>query len=638
MRRFLILLSFIIATTLSGSAQLRMPSFFSNGMVVQRGEKIPVWGWATPGSTVEVRLAGNTRRTKVGTDGRWTIQMPKMKAGGPYSLEAKSGDSQISLANVLVGDVFLCSGQSNMELPVRRCMDKVGDKVKSYTNHDIRYMKVPHQYNYVRPNEDMRTSPWQDITPENCGEVSAICYFMARSLQEKYRVPIGIINSSVGGTRVEAWTPRDVLSRFDGYAEELKKSKYNNVNWPDSVRQAENAAGARWEREMAGKDSILQAWSRPDFSFDSWQTIDMFSDWSKGNNGSYWFRTTVDLPESCEGKEAVLRFGAIKDADSIFVNGCFTGNTTYQYPPRVYKVKGGVLKSGTNEIVVHLMSQNGRPGFTNGKLYQMEVDGDVFPLSHTLQMAVGCTMPPKPTSTYFVDGNTGLYNAMIAPLGKLPFRGMLWYQGESNMGNTGNYCEHLSAMVDAWRKQFGREFPVVIVQLPGYMGHHEQPFESGWTQIRHQQYLASSAISHAALVPTLDSGEAVDIHPQDKDVAGHRAALQMMRMVYGEKGVVSNGPTPERCIQKGDRITISFSTASGKLKLKGDKLSCFAVCQEGKFRWVEANITDDHKVELQLPVSKPVTAVRYCWDDFPNPTLYNEEGIPAPQFEVSIKQ
>ena len=634
-----ILLSFILAFLYVSIAlsQVSLPNFFADGMVLQRGEKIPVWGWCTPNSFIEVSINGKSARTKCGSEGKWKVYLPKMKAGGPYTMNVKSDDSSIRINNVLIGDVFLCSGQSNMELPIRRCMDVVRDKVKNYSNDQIRYLKIPQQFNYVHPNDNLRILPWQNITPENCSEVSGICYFMARELQERYHVPIGIINSAVGGTRVEAWMPYHVLSCYEGYETELKKEKYHNPLWPDSIRRLENAEGNRWEKEMIKKDTIVNEWKKTDYDFTHWQTVDMFSNWSNGKNGSYWFRTTVDIPSSLSGHTGLLRFGAIKDADSIYINGQYVGNTTYQYPPRVYPVKSNILRGGSNDIIVHLMSQNGRPEFNDGKLYQLEVEEQVFPLSRNIQMCIGSIMPPKPSSTYFVDGNTGLYNAMIAPFDNFPFKGILWYQGESNMGNTGSYSSLLQGMIDAWRKQFGKELPIVIMQLPGYMRKHDKPIDSGWTQIRHQQFLASQEIKNSALAPTIDTGESVDIHPQDKDVAGHRAAIQMMRIAYGEKKIVGDGPTPINAIVKDGKAIITFSKNSGILTIKENSLRDFAIEVDGKYQWAPATISGPHTIIVELPDNLTQTTIRYCWDDYPKPTLYNTDGIPAPQFEIKTQ-
>lgn len=635
---FLLTMMLVACTMVQAQKPVSMPRFFADGMVLQRDVKIPVWGKGESGKKVVVMLNGKTAKTRVTKEGTWKVYLPAMKAGGPYEMQVTAeGMDGKTIRNILIGDVFLCSGQSNMELPIRRCMDKVSGMVSDYTNDNIRYLKLPHQYNYVRPNDDVRVLPWQNITPQNCSEVSGICYFMARELQAKTGVPIGIINSSVGGTQVQAWMPNEVLATFDGYTEELKKTKYHQENWPDSINRLEQKAFRDWERQMMATDTVLNKWRVADYDFTAWQTVDMFSDWSRGKNGAYWFETTVTLPKEAAGKQALLRFGAMKDADSIFVNGVFVGNTTYEYPPRNYTVKEGILREGENQIVVHLMSQSGRPNFTKGKLYQLEVGTEVYPLPDHLQMAVGCVMPHRPSSTYFVDCPTGLYNAMIYPLQDFPIKGMLWYQGESNIGGNPPYAAMLGAMVEAWRKQFKSDFPAVIVQLPAYMGTHQQPVESGWTYIRHQQYLAAQDIRKAALVPTLDSGEFNDIHPQDKNVSGRRAAQQMLRLAYGDSSIEGDVPRPVSARVEGGKALLTFTQTGSGLTVHGDRLTNFAVLVNGKYQWAEAAVVDGKTVAVTLPEGVTSTTVRYCWDDFPYPTLFNVEGMPVPQFQIETK-
>lgn len=661
MKKIAFILSFIVLCITSVHAQdknaLRLPNFFCDGMVLQRDANVPVWGYADKSQKeVAVVINGKVARGKINqADGSFRVLLPKMPAGGPYTMKVVSIDKSgkvssngdvkgtnvavKTISNVLIGDVFICSGQSNMELPIRRCMDVVANEVKDYSNDNIRYIKFPHQFNYVKPNDNVQVIPWQNITPQNCAEVSGICYFMARELQEKYNVPIGIINSAVGGTQVQAWMPNETLATFDGYKEELAKQKYHQINWVDSIRNLENKASLDWERKMTATDTIINMWKKADYSFDQWKTVDMFSNWSEGKNGSFWFETEINLPAELAGKKGILRFGAMKDADSIFVNGKFVGNTTYEYPPRIYTVPEGLLHAGKNEIVVHLMSQSGRANFTQGKLYQLEIGELTFPIAKEIKMAVGCIMPRKPASTYFVDTPTGLYNAMIAPLKDFPVKGMLWYQGESNMGSTATYSAMLEAMVSAWRKQWHKQMPVVIMQLPGYMSKHNNPVETGWTQIRHQQYLAAQNISGAGLAPTLDTGEYNDIHPQDKKTAGHRAALQMEKLAYAEN-IVSCGPMPTSAVIAGGKAIITFGSETGKLTSKnteGNTINDIAIKVNGKYQWAKATITDAHTLTVELPQGTTSTTIRYCWDDYPTPSLYNTDGIPAPQFEISTK-
>lgn len=637
---FLILIFHSSVVTIT-SQNLKMPKFFADGMVMQRGHKIPVWGWGEPGRTIKVNLNGKNVFGKVDANGEWKVYLPVMKAGGPYNMSVdyvNHGQASvvatmeitptvITVKNILVGDVFLCSGQSNMELPIRRCMDVVADEVKDYSNTQIRYLKLPHQYNYVEPNSDVRTNGWQDITPKNCAEVSGICYFMARHLQAEKNVPIGIINSAVGGTQVQAWMPHSTLSTFPGYAEELSKQKYHQKNWPDSIMRLENKAFADWEHKMMVQDTIINRWRTDDYDFSSWKKIDIFSNWSQGKNGSYWFRKTFTLDKRLEGKSAIIRIGAMKDADSVFVNGKFVGNTTYEYPPRIYKIPTGLLREGQNEVVVHLMSQSGNANFTKGKLYQVEIENEIITLDSEWTYSVGTFMPRRPSSTYFVDCPTGLYNAMIAPFCDFPIKAAMWYQGESNVGNTSSYASMLEAMIGAWRQQFKINFPVAIVQLAGYMARHDKPFESGWTQIRNQQYIAAHNIKNAGLVSIFDTGEWNDIHPQDKLTAGNRAALVMRRLAYGEKNLVAEGPTPVSAKRVGENIIVTFSKQTGRLK----------PVSEGNVK-----VTGDYQITIPADIATVTFNVkegrlRYAWDDYPICVLYNEQGIPAPQFEIEIK-
>lgn len=509
---------------------IRLPRMFCDGMVLQRDARIPIWGWATPGCKVKVELNNHHATATADEDGNWEVRLPKMQAGGPYELQIGNH----TIHDVLIGDVFLCSGQSNMELPIRRCLDSVAAMVKDYANPRIRYLKVPHQFNYMHPNDDMAVRPWQDITPENCGEVSALCYFMARELQEQYNVPIGIINSAVGGTQVQAWMPKETLEQFDDFADEFLQPRHCQTNWVDSVNSVEQRAAAEWDRQTNEYDSILYRWNKEDYDFTSWKRVNMFDDWSHGHNGSYWFRTTANVPSELAGQPARLRFGAMKDADSIFINGHCIGSTSYEYPPRIYNVPSGLLRHGENEILTRLISQHGTPNFTPGKRYQLEISGQIIPLADTLQMAIGCVRPERPRCTYFVDCPAALYNAMIAPLKHFPFKGIVWYQGESNIETPHRYADYLTALAESWRQQFGHDVPFVIVQLPGIMNHSSKQLATGWTLIQHEQKIAAERIPKAALVSLKDTGEANDIHPQDKHIVGHRVAKQMSRLTYGK--------------------------------------------------------------------------------------------------------
>lgn len=635
-------------------AQLRLPGIFSDGMVMQRFAPVPVWGWGKAGEKVKVTIGDKAKTVKVGKDGKWNVSMPELPAGGPYRLTVteKGKNPQTLAIDLFIGDVFLFSGQSNQELPIRRCMDNktVAETAKVYTNDNIHYLKLPHQFDFATPKDDCNAPKWVTINPQTAAEIAAVSYFVGKEIQEYAKVPVGIINSSVGGTRVEAWMSYANLSQFPEYKEILKDRKYHQKNWVDSVRNAENEAIRAWNARREQSDSILSRWQKPGYDFSSWKPVDIFSQFfTKGKpHGTYWFRTTFHLSkadvEANKGVKALIRLGAMKDADVTFVNRKRVGNTTYEFPPRKYSFDSSILHEGENEVVVQLVAEKGLPNFTKGKLYQLELKDTTILLADGWQMAVGANMEPCPPSTYFVDTPVGLYNAMIHPLGQLYIRGMVWYQGEANTGRPFHYQEYLTAMIDEWHTQFPTirqsksPWPSVIVQLAGFMGRHDKMIKSGWCDLRAQQF----AICHPALTSSLkpadnavfatalDCGEANDIHPQSKPVVGHRIALQLMKHVYGEN-VVSEGPVPVRCERKDGKIVITFSAETGKLRPFDDGIAHTSGDYE---------LTVDVKaMENAKSSTYGISGSTFCYahDEFPLCTIYNEDGIASGAFNINME-
>lgn len=652
--RYYIVLLFIAILSQPMLAQLRLPGIFSDGMVMQRFAPVPVWGWGKAGEKVKVTIGDKAKTVKVGKDGRWNVSMPELPAGGPYRLTVteKGKNPQTLALDLFIGDVFLFSGQSNQELPIRRCMDNktVAETAKVYTNDNIHYLKLPHQFDFATPKDDCNAPKWVTINPKTAAEIAAVSYFVGKEIQEYAKVPVGIINSSVGGTRVEAWMSYANLSQFPEYKEILKDRKYHQKNWVDSVRNAENKAIRAWNARREQSDTILSRWQKPGYDFSSWKPVDIFSQFfTKGKpHGTYWFRTTFHLSkadvEANKGVKALIRLGAMKDADVTFVNRKRVGNTTYEFPPRKYSFDSSILHEGENEVVVQLVAEKGLPNFTKGKLYQLELKDTTILLADGWQMAVGANMEPCPPSTYFVDTPVGLYNAMIHPLGQLYIRGMVWYQGEANAGRPFHYQEYLTAMIDEWHTQFPTirqsksPWPSVIVQLAGFMGRHDKMIKSGWCDLRAQQF----AICHPALTSSLkpadnavfatalDCGEANDIHPQSKPVVGHRIALQLMKHVYGEN-VVSEGPVPVRCERKDGRIVITFSAETGKLRPFDDGIAHTSGDYE---------LTVDVKaMENAKSSTYGISGSTFCYahDEFPLCTIYNEDGIASGAFNINME-
>lgn len=652
--RYYIVLLFIAILSQPMLAQLRLPGIFSDGMVMQRFAPVPVWGWGKAGEKVKVTIGDKAKTVKVGRDGKWNVSMPELPAGGPYRLTVteKGKNPQTLAIDLFIGDVFLFSGQSNQELPIRRCMDNktVAETAKVYTNDNIHYLKLPHQFDFATPKDDCNAPKWVTINPQTAAEIAAVSYFVGKEIQEYAKVPVGIINSSVGGTRVEAWMSYANLSQFPEYKEILKDRKYHQKNWVDSVRNAENEAIRAWNARREQSDTILSRWQKPGYDFSSWKPVDIFSQFfTKGKpHGTYWFRTTFHLSkadvEANKGVKALIRLGAMKDADVTFVNRKRVGNTTYEFPPRKYSFDSSILHEGENEVVVQLVAEKGLPNFTKGKLYQLELKDTTILLADGWQMAVGANTEPCPPSTYFVDTPVGLYNAMIHPLGQLYIRGMVWYQGEANTGRPFHYQEYLTAMIDEWHTQFPTirqsksPWPSVIVQLAGFMGRHDKMIKSGWCDLRAQQFAICHPAQTSSLKPAdnavfataLDCGESNDIHPQSKPVLGHRIALQLMKHVYGEN-VVSEGPVPVRCERKDGKIVITFSAETGKLRPFDDGIAHTSGDYE---------LTVDVKaMENAKSSTYGISGSTFCYahDEFPLCTIYNEDGIASGAFNINME-
>lgn len=628
----------ILSLCLPVWAQLRLPAFFADGMVLQRDVDIPVWGWGVPDSPVTVFLSGQQTTVQSDSQGQWRLTLPPLRAGGPHVMTVAQGRDTLRLRNILMGDLYLCSGQSNMELPIRRCWDveSIRQVASTTINDQVRYLKIPHQYDYTAPHQDMRTMGWESISPRSAQEMGALCYFLGLELQQHQQVPIGIINSSVGGTQVDAWTSRNFLLMQPGYTERLQDTRYTDPTWPRQTMRAEGEAQHQWDLRLQAQDHGMPA------NPQQWSLQDIFQDFSgQTPNGSFWFVQHVRLTaDQLTSGTALLRLGAMKDADSVWVNGHLVGTTSYEYPPRKYEFPVAFLREGDNEVRIHLFSYSDRPNFTEGKLYQLELGSTIIPLPRQWHFHRGSTLPERPASTYFVNNPVGLYNAMIAPLRDLPFRAVVWYQGESDCGpDAGHYAQRLQHMMQCWRQQFGRPVPLVIVQIAGFQQQHPQPVESDQAIVRNQQRLASRLIPQSALSSALDLGEWNDIHPQRKDALASRVVLNLRRLVYGEE-LVSEGPVPVSGACQGREITIDFDPATGTLQGDGP-LASFAVSDaSGHWHWVPARVVAPHRIQLSVPQSVTLgqhPSVRYAWDDFPRVTLYNKEGLPASGFELEIQ-
>jgi sialate O-acetylesterase len=621
--------------------QVRLPLLVSDGMVLQRDANVKVWGWAEAGEKVTINFNGKTYSATAGTDGKWAVILPALKAGGPYDMEINASN-HITLKNILIGDVWVCSGQSNMELTMDRVKYKYPDVIANCENPNIRQFEVPDRYVFEAPQQDLESGRWESANPQTVLNFTAVGYFFAKDLYEKYNVPIGLINTSLGGSPAQAWMSEDALKAFPAYlqtAERYKDSAFRN-----QISEKDKAVSDAWYSRIHQLDKGLTPGEKPwfdvDYNASEWATMNVPGYWEDqglGNvNGAVWFRKEIDVPASMTGQPARLWLGRIVDGDFTYVNGKPVGSVSYQYPPRIYDIPSDLLKAGENIIVIRIINNSGRGGFVLDKPYQLTAGGQTIDLKGRWQYKVGAVMDPLPPQTFIRWQPEGLYNGMIAPLLNYTIKGVIWYQGESNAGNPLEYQKLFPALIADWRQNWHEgDFPFLYVQLPNFMEAKNEPSESGWAALREAQ-LKTLAVPNTAMAVAIDTGEWNDIHPLNKEDVGKRLALAAQRVAYGDKKVAYSGPIYQSMKIEGNKIIITFTNTGGGLVVKGGgELRYFAIAgADKKFVWAKAKIEKNKIIVWNDQVTNPV-AVRYAWADNPEgANLYNKDGLPASSFRT----
>jgi sialate O-acetylesterase len=497
------------------------------------------------------------------------------------------------------------------------------------------------EYNFKEPRQDVQSGRWESANPKTVLDFTATGYFFAKALFEKYRVPIGLINASIGGSPAEAWLSEQALKEFPKHLETARKFKSDD--YINQIRTKEKAASDAWYKLVWQRDKGLAAgeerWYDPAYDSSDWPTMNIPGYWADGElgpvNGVVWFRKDISLPGSMAGKPGKLLMGRIVDSDEIYVNGKLVGKTSYQYPPRRYDVPLNLLKAGKNTIVARVVNNSGRGGFVKDKPYQLTAAGQTIDLKGPWQYKLGATMDPLPPTTFIQYKPLGLYNGMIAPLLNYAIKGVIWYQGESNTWRPLEYRKLFPALITDWRKQWNQgQFPFLYVQLANFMAAKDQPSESGWAELREAQ-LKALAVPNTGMAVIVDIGEWNDIHPLNKKDVGERLALAARKLAYGDKKVVYSGPIYKSVKIKGSKAIIKFTNTGGGLVAKGGELKHFAIAgPDKKFVWARAKIKGDKVVVWSDKVTRPV-AVRYAWADNPEgANLYNKEGLPASPFRT----
>jgi sialate O-acetylesterase len=622
-------LLFFLAAICSFHAKVKLPALVSDGMILQRNQDLKIWGYADAGEKITIKFINKTYNTTAGQNGNWTLMLPKLNAGGPYIMTI----NEITLKDILIGDVWVASGQSNMELPMRRLTPLYENEIKNANNQNIRFFTVPQKYNFKAPQNDLDGGKWESTNPQTILNFSGVAYFFAKELNEKNKVPVGIIHTSLGGSPVQAWMDEKSLKKYPEYLAEAEKWK--NDDLIQSTESQERSLSKAWYAELDQSDiGLNQHWEKDNANDSGWKTMMVPGSWEDQEgpfDGSVWFRKEIILPKGADQKTAFLNLGRIKDADVTYINGIKVGNVTYEYPPRWYDIPKGVLKEGKNIITVRVINGSGKGQFIADKPYYLEIDGQKTDLKGEWKYKIGAKMEKMaPGQTFIRWKPVGLYNAMIHPLINYKIKGFIWYQGESNTGKPKEYGDLLSTMISAWRSKWNKnDLPFFIVQLANFMEKKEEPLESNWAELREQQRQVSLHVPYAGLAVTIDLGEWNDIHPLNKKAVGDRLALQALKIGEGKK-ITADGPVYQSMKTEGNNIILSFKSGTDDL-VQGD-LKGFAIQQkDGSYQWVKAEAKGNKVMVWNDQVTSPVN-VRYDWADNPDGNLKNKSGLPASPF------
>jgi sialate O-acetylesterase len=633
-------------------AEVKLPALIGDNMVIQQGVKACVWGWADQGEPVSVTMGGQSAMDTADTEGRWKVRIGPFPAGGPYELEI-SGKNTVILKNVLVGEVWVGSGQSNMEWQMQNALN--GEEEVSHAHYPQLRLFTVTRATSLSPQEDVQ-GRWVVCTPEVAGYFSAVAYFFGRELQQTLNVPVGLIHSSWGGTPAEAWTSRETLAS-DTELKPMVDSLDRALKGLPEAQSSYKKAQAKWEEKNylqdPGNKGLELGYARYDCSEEGWQEMNLPKMWESSGlliDGAVWFRRVVDIPELWAGKDLTLRLGSIDDFDHTYFNGVKVGETGKETPnfwtvPREYIIPGAYVHAGRNVIAVRVFDHYGSGGFSGFPAdMALSLPGsDPIPLAgkwlYKVELGVEpvkvdfSTTPPAPFGGGNPNTPTVLYNAMIAPLISYPIHGVIWYQGESNVGRALQYQKLFPMMIRNWRAAWNMgDFPFLYVQLANYLEKKTEPGESGWAELREAQ-LKTLDEPAAGMAVIIDIGEADDIHPKNKQDVGHRLALWALAKTY-DHDIEYSGPLYQSFVIQGNKVRIRFSHVQGLHTSNSGEVQGFSIAgADGKFRWADAKIEGNEVVVWSDSVTQPA-AVRYGWADNPDVNLYNGAGLPASPFRT----
>lgn len=647
---FIGLFVLLFLNSLSSMAEIRMAKVFSDNMVLQRDQEVKIWGWAKPYEKIYISLQGKQYNGGADKSGEWSIQIPPTPAGGPYDLFIK-GENTIHLRNILFGDIWICSGQSNMYFKVRAAKQAYAE-INNANYDKIRLFQIEKDA-YDSPKMDLSTGYWLTCDSESVQDFSAVAYFFGKELYEEIDVPIGLIHASWGGSKIEAWMDRATLQHIQGFQGVLNEIEHSPNYFSQLESTYKKNGGDLLVRAIYTQSEVFTIdgkLSENKFFFEEgWQDIRIPGYWEKsglpGYNGTVWYRKLINIPAAFIDHDLELNLGWIDDYDFTFFNGKSIGKTFYKGTNRNYNVPKDLVQEGENEILICIYDNSGLGGFWGPHQIHMKPKGDEKELQLDLQGIWNIKPELEMHNLVFESNNpkpqersipTYLYNAMIAPLTNFAIKGVLWYQGESNAGNAGEYMELFPAMINGWRRAWNQgAFPFIFVQLPNYGFPDSQPNQSNWAEFREVQ-LKTLSVPNTGIAVTIDLGDEMNIHPINKQDVAKRLTLSALKIAY-QKIEVYSGPLFDSMEIKNGKVYLSFTQTGSGLMVK-DKfgyLKEFAIAgQDQKFVWAKGSVEGDKVVVYNENISEPV-AVRYAWSNNPSQAnLYNKEGLPASPFRT----
>jgi sialate O-acetylesterase len=633
---------------------LSVSPIFGDNMVLQRGLPIKIWGGAKPKAEVTVKFAGREKTGKADAAGNWLLTLDPSEAGGPLELSILSGGETIFLKNVLVGDVWVCSGQSNMEMSVESA-NNAENEILNANQSAVRLYTVEKKA-AGKPLSTL-AGRWLAVSSASVRDFSAVCYFFGREINRELKAPIGLINSSWGGTLAEAWTPWETLESEPKLNPIILKYKEDLKGFEEKM-ESYNKTIAQWDllhkdgKEQAWKDDGNKGaelgWAAADFNDSGWKEMTLPALWETimDIDGAVWFRKEVQIPRSWMGKNLDLSLGPVDNYDVAYFNGAQVGATGAETSdswrlPRTYKVPAKLLKPGKNVIAVRVFDDYADGGFGGAaKDMFLSAAGESVSMAGPWKYNVESELPPakradQPPGPENPNSPSTLYNGMINPLIPYGIKGVLWYQGESNAGMAYQYRTLLPALITSWRKNWAQgDFPFLIVQLANYMPAKPEPGDSYWAELREAQAMTAANLANSGLAVAIDIGDAEDIHPKNKQEAGRRLSLAALKTAYG-MDIIASGPVYDSMTVEGGRVRLRFKNIGGGLSTRNGNLKQFAISgPDRKFVWAMAKIEGDEIVVESGQVKEPA-AVRYAWAENPQGcNLYNQEGLPAVPFRT----